>query len=43
MGVLDMLKEVLIGAAGAGVGFLVARNLLEKKYARLLDEERSGW
>lgn len=39
MGVLDMLKEVLIGAAGAGVGFLVARNILEKKYARLLDEE----
>jgi hypothetical protein len=39
MGVLDMLKEVLIGAAGAGVGFLVARNVLEKKYARLLDEE----
>jgi hypothetical protein len=35
-----MLKEVLIGgAAGAGIGYLVARNLLEKKYARLLDEE----
>lgn len=39
MGVLDMLREILIGAAGAGVGYLVARNLLEKKYARLLDEE----
>lgn len=34
-----MLKEVLIGAAGAGVGYLVARNQLEKKYGRLLDEE----
>lgn len=34
-----MLREVLIGAAGAGIGFLVARNVLEKKYARLLDEE----
>jgi hypothetical protein len=39
MGVLDMLKEVLIGAAGVGVGYLVARNQLEKRYARLLDEE----
>jgi hypothetical protein len=39
MEVLDMLREVLIGAAGAGIGFLVARNVLEKKYARLLDEE----
>lgn len=39
MGVLDMLKEVLIGAAGIGVGYLVARNQLEKRYARLLDEE----
>jgi hypothetical protein len=39
MGVLDMLKEVLIGAAGLGVGYLVARNQLEKRYARLLDEE----
>jgi hypothetical protein len=39
MEVLNVLKEVLIGAAGAGVGFLVARNVLEKKYARLLDEE----
>lgn len=34
-----MLKEVLIGAGGAAVGYLVARNLLEKKYGRLLDEE----
>ena len=34
-----MLKEVLIGAAGIGVGYLVARNQLEKKYGRLLDEE----
>ena len=39
MGVLDMLKEVLIGAAGFGVGYLVVRTQLEKKYARLLDEE----
>jgi len=39
MGVLDVLKEVLIGVAGAGVGFLVARNMLEKKYAHLLDVE----
>lgn len=39
MGVLDMMKEVLIGVAGAGVGFLVARNMLEKKYAHLLDVE----
>jgi hypothetical protein len=39
MGVLDMLREVLIGAAGVGVGYLAARNLLEKRYARLLDEE----
>lgn len=34
-----MLREVLIGAAGIGVGYLVARNQLEKRYARLLDEE----
>jgi len=34
-----MLKEVLIGAAGLGVGYLVARNQLEKKYAHLLDVE----
>lgn len=34
-----MLKEVLIGAAGVGVGYLIARNQLEKKYGRLLDEE----
>ena len=39
MGVLDMLREVLIGVTGAAAGYLVARNLLEKKYARLLDEE----
>lgn len=39
MEVLDMLKEVLIGVAGASAGYLVARNLLEKKYARLLEEE----
>jgi hypothetical protein len=37
--VLNMLKEVLIGAAGLGVGYLVARNQLEKRYSRLLDEE----
>lgn len=34
-----MLREVLIGAAGAAAGYLVARNVLEKRYARLLDEE----
>lgn len=34
-----MLKEVLIGAAGLGVGYLIARNQMEKRYARLLDEE----
>lgn len=34
-----MLKEVLIGAAGIGVGYLIARNQLEKKYAHLLDVE----
>lgn len=34
-----MLKEVLIGVAGAGAGYLLARSVLEKKYARLLDAE----
>lgn len=34
-----MLKEVLIGAAGIGVGYLVARNQLEKRYASMLAEE----
>lgn len=34
-----MLREILIGAAGLGVGYLVARNQLEKKYAHLLDVE----
>lgn len=39
MGALDMLKEVLIGAAGLGVGYLIARHQLEKRYGQLLDEE----
>ena len=34
-----MLKEVLIGAAGIGVGYFLAKRAMERRYIEMLDQE----